>query len=124
MIEIAPKWIEFAREKCNELMPQYADGRLPFVQIDAGDPGIIISAWNVAPTGSELDDLALGCIYADLLVRRAKNWRDHGDRRLGIDPFQIILEVLEAIAAKGNPGAIERGFLGRIAILALAALQN
>jgi hypothetical protein len=76
----------------------------------------------VVDSGNESDDLARGCFYAELLVHRAKNWRDHGG--LSIDPFQIISAVLEAIAMKGNVGAIERGFLGRIAILALAASLN
>ena len=68
------------------------------------------------------DDLARGCFFAELLVHRAKNWRDRGN--LTLDPFRIISAVLEAIVMKGNVGAIERAFLGRIAILALAASLN
>jgi hypothetical protein len=98
------------------------DERLPFVTTSPDNPEVISSLWDVVDSGNESDDLARGCFYAELLVHRAKNWRDHGG--LSIDPFQIISAVLEAIAMKGNVGAIERGFLGRIAILALAASLN
>jgi hypothetical protein len=82
-MDIAPKWLEWGRQKSAELLPQYK-GQLPFVVMDADDPGRIISFWQVEDTGNELDDLARGGIFAELLVQRAKHWRDRGDLR--IDP--------------------------------------
>jgi hypothetical protein len=96
--------------------------RLPFVTTSPDNPEVISSLWDVVDSGNESDDLARGCFYAELLVYRAKNWRDRGN--LSIDPYQIISGVLEAIVMKGNVGIIERAFLGRIAILALAASLN
>lgn len=119
--DMLPEQVERSQAIWRELTARI-DGQLPFVQIDRNDPQVITSLWDVTASGHESDDLARGCFYAELLVRRAKNWRDRGN--LSIDPFQIISAVLEAIATKGNVGAIERGFLGRIAILALAASLN
>lgn len=100
------------------LLLRHLHGPLPFVRIDPDDPGLIVSFWEVTDSGDEWDDLSLGLFYADLLVHRAKTSRGN------FDPFQMIQEVMLAIARKGNPGAIERGFLGRIAMLALIASLN
>jgi hypothetical protein len=119
--EISPETDARSRTIWNDLVSRI-DQRLPFVTTSPDNPQVITSLWDVVDSGNESDDLARGCFYVELLVHRAKNWRDHGN--LSIDPFQIISAVLEAIAMKGNVGAIERGFLGRIAILALAASLN
>jgi hypothetical protein len=119
---ISPALLERGRLKWEQLAPPCIHGPLPFVQFDADEPGAIISFWEAADTGNEFDDLATGCFYAELLVHRAKTCRDSG--ALSIDPFLIIHEVLVAIAKQGNLGTIERGFLGRIAMLALAASLN
>ena len=103
-----PEQAERSQEIWRELVEQCLSGPLPFVRIDPTNPGTISKFWDVADSGNEFDDLARGCFYAELLVHRAKNWRDRGN--LSIDPFQIISAVLEAIVMKGNVGAIERAF--------------
>jgi hypothetical protein len=119
VIEISPILEERCRTKSDELMAQYDHtGPMPFVVLDMGDPDLIASYWNVEPSGDEFDDLARGVVFAELLVHRAKTWRNRDG--LLFDPFRIISEVMLAIAKKGDPGAIERGFLSRIAMLALA----
>jgi hypothetical protein len=120
--QISPETDARNRAIWDKLVEQYRSGPLPFVRIDPTNPGTIIEFWDVADSGNESDDLARGCFYAELLVHRAKNWRDRGN--LSIDPYQIISAVLEAIALHGKVGVIERAFLGRIAILALAASLN
>jgi hypothetical protein len=120
--ETSPEQDQRGRAIWDELVEQYRSGPLPFVRINPTNPGTISKFWDVADSGNESDDLAHGCFYAELLVHCAKNWRDRGN--LSIDPFRIISAVLEAIVMKGNVGAIERAFLGRIAILALAASLN
>lgn len=120
--EVLPEQAERSQEIWRELVEQYLSGPLPFIRNDPTNPGTIIEFWDVADSGNEFDDLARGCFFAELLVHRAKNWRDRGN--LTLDPFRIISAVLEAIVMKGNVGAIERAFLGRIAILALAASLN
>jgi hypothetical protein len=117
--QISPETDARNRAIWDKLVEQYRLGPMPFVRVDPINPGTIIEFWDVADSGNESDDLARGCFYAELLVHRAKNWRDRGN--LSIDPFQIISAVLEAIVMKGNVGAIERGFLARAAMLMLTA---
>jgi hypothetical protein len=102
--ETSPAQEQRSRAIWDELVEQCRNGPLPFVRTDPNNPQAIISSWDVADSGNESEDLARGCFYAELLVHRAKNWRDRGN--LSIDPFQIISAVLEAIAMKGNVGAI------------------
>jgi hypothetical protein len=116
--ETSPEQEQRGRAIWDELVSR-TDQRLPFVRTSPDNPQAIISLWDVANGGNESDDLARGCFYCDLLVHRAKLWRDRGN--LTLDPFQIISAVLEAIVMKGNVGAIERGFLARAAILMLTA---
>jgi hypothetical protein len=120
-LETSPEQEQRSRAIWDRLVEQCRNGPLPFVRTDPNNPQAIISFWDVADSGNEFDDLARGCFYAELLVHRAKNWRGGN---LSIDPYQIISAVLEAIAVEGKVGAIERAFLGRIAILALAASLN
>lgn len=102
----------------DDLMSQTQNGQgtLPFVRFNAS--GEIESAWDVAESCDEIDDLARGVCYAQLLVHRAKT------TRCNFDPYQVIEQVLLGIVARGNTGPIERGFLARIAMLALAASLN
>jgi hypothetical protein len=113
--------VERGRTIWDDLVKQ-SDGPLPFVQFDPDDPTTIVSAWDVTESGDEAGDATRGFCYGDLLLHRAKNWRDHGN--LAIDPSRIISQVLVDIAQKGVVGPIERGFFSRIAMLALAAAQN
>lgn len=115
-IEISPAMLERSQLLWDQLVPQYMRGPLPFVRVDANNE--ITSYWEVADSGDEWDDISRGLFYAQLLVHRAKTARGN------FEPFQMIQEILLAIARKGNPGAIERSFLGRIAMLALAASLN
>ena len=41
------------------------------------DPEVLISAWHVKESSNETDDFVRFC-FADLLLHRAKMWRDHG----------------------------------------------
>ncbi|MDR3420136.1 MAG: hypothetical protein P4L80_02660 [Xanthobacteraceae bacterium] len=117
--EISSAMQERGRLIWNELLLSQCTHRpLPFVQFDPTDPAVLVSAWNVANSGDEVDDLIRGVCYAELLVHCAKTAR--GD----FDPFQVIQEVMVAIAKQGDAGAIARGFFARIAILALAASLN
>jgi hypothetical protein len=102
----------------DELVSRYGNGPLPFVKPDPSNPGAVLSLWAVEPSGDENDDRARGCFYAEFLVHRAKAYRHL------LDPFEAISHVLVAIAEKGSPGATERGFMDRIAMLALAASLN
>jgi hypothetical protein len=117
-IQISPELVERGKRLWDELVPQHIRGPLPFVRVDADNPGVIVSFWEVTDSGDEWDDLSLGLFYAELLEHRAKTSRGN------FDPFQMVQEVMLAIARKGNPGAIERGFLARISMLALAASLN
>jgi hypothetical protein len=117
---VSSEWMEWAQKKCDELMPRYFPGRLPFVEFD--NDGNVLSSWNVTDSGDPLDDLARGVVFAELLVHHAKTFRESGSPKG--DPMLLILETLMAIARKGNPGWVERGFLGRFAILAMVASLN
>jgi hypothetical protein len=117
-IEISPAMLERCRLLWDQLVPQHIRGPLPFVRVDADNPDEIASFWEVADSGDEWDDLSRGLFYAELLVHRAKTVRGN------FDPFRMIHEVTLAIARKGNPGPIERGFLARIAMLAQVASLN
>lgn len=117
-VEISPALLERGRVLWEQLVPQYAHGQLPFIRVDADDPDQIASYWDVTESGDEFDDMATGLFFAELLVHRSKTARGN------FDPFQMIFVVMLAIAEKGNPGMIERGFLGRIAQLAQAASLN
>ena len=112
--------VERGRPIWDELMAR-TDGPLPFVEFDADDPSIIVSPWCVTDSGDQEDDIIRGYCYAELLIGRAKNWRD---RRTTIDPFRIIQEVFIEIARKGRLGPVERGFYARISIATLAASLN
>jgi hypothetical protein len=113
---ISPALLERSRTIWDNLVAEHVHGPLPFVRIDHN--GEIASFWDVADSGDQFDDLATGIFYAELLVHRAKTVRGN------FDPFQMIAEVLMAIAQKGKPGVIERGFIDRIAMLAVAAALN
>jgi hypothetical protein len=115
--EMSPEQAHRSREIWRELTTRI-DGPLPFVRVDPNNPQVITSLWDVTASGDEFEDAARGCMFAELLIWRAKNWRGAGD------PFQVISDVMMAIAKKGDPGAIERGFFSRIAMLALAASLN
>jgi hypothetical protein len=117
-LEISPAMLDRSRLLWDQLVPQHVCGPLPFVRADADNPNEIASYWDVADTGDEWEDQCRGLFYADLLVHRAKTVRGN------FDPFQMIQEVMLAIAAKGDPGAIERGFFARVAMLAHAAALN
>jgi hypothetical protein len=114
--------VERGRVIWDDLVAQCANGPLPFVKFDADDPGALVSAWSVEPSGDEVQDITLGVCYADLLIHRAKNWRNHG--QLSIDPARIVSEVMCAIARQGALGPIERGFLERIGQLTIIAALN
>jgi hypothetical protein len=117
-IEVSPAMLERSRLLWGQLVPQHIHGPLPFVRVDANNPEEIASFWEVADGGDEWEDQCRGVFYAELLVHRAKTVRGN------FDPFQMVQEVMLAIAMKGNPGAIERGFLARISMLALLASLN
>jgi hypothetical protein len=104
--------VERGRVIWDDLISKWTRGPLPFVVV--GPDGEIMSAWSVVETGNPVDDLALGACYAHATVLLAKHSRN----------FKILSDVLVAIVQKGNPGIIERGFLDRIAMLAVAAAQN
>jgi hypothetical protein len=106
------------RKIWDELVARYGNGPLPFVTPDPNTPGAVLSLWAVEPSGDAIDDRALGFFYAEFLVHRVKAYRHI------LDPFEAISHVLMAIAEKGSPGVIERGFVDRIAMLALAASLN
>jgi hypothetical protein len=115
--EVSSEWMEWAQKKCDEIMPKYSTGPLPFMQFDSD--GKLVSAWNVTDSGDALDDLGRGVVFAQLLIHHVKHKPD-----LQINPLLFVLEVLMAIARKGDPGWVERGFLGRFAILAMVASLN
>jgi len=114
---VSPEWMNWAQAKCDELMPKYSSGPLPFMEFDA--TGKLVSAWNVMDSDDALDDLGRGVVFAQLLIHHVKSKQD-----LRIHPLLFVLEVLMAIGRKGDPGWVERGFLGRFAILAMAASLN
>ena len=91
---------------------------MPFIRFDPNNPGIITCFWDVTGSGDPARDLTIGVYYAELLVLRSKTARGN------FDPFQMIGEVLIAIAKKGDPGPIEVGFLSCIAMFAHAGSLN
>ena len=117
-IELSPELTERSKRLWDQLVLRHIHGPLPFVRMDANNPEAITSFWEVADSGDDFDDLARGCFYAELLVHRAKTVRGN------FDPFQMIWAVMIAVAEKRDLGMIERGFLGRIAMLALIASLN
>lgn len=119
-LEISPALLERGRQMWERLLPQHIKGPLPFLRLDVNDQGeiTVASFWDVADTGNKFDDLALGCFYAELLLHRSKNVRGN------FDPFQMVWAVLVAVAEEGNPGMIERGFLGRLSMLVITGSMN
>lgn len=111
-------FVERGRLIWDELLARCTNGPLPFVKFDPNNLEVIISAWDVTESGDQEKDLTLGLFYAELLVRLSKTARGN------FDPFQLIGEVLVAIANKGNPGPVEHGFLSRIAMFAHAGSLN
>ena len=118
MTEVSAELLDRGGAIWGELSAQCANGPLPFVKFDPNNPEAIVSFWDVTGSGDRAKDLTLGLFYAELLVDRSKTVRGN------FDPFQMIGEVLIAIAKKSDPGPIEVGFLSRIAMFAHAGSLN
>ncbi len=87
--------------------------RLPFVEIDPENPDIPLSVWSVTESGDFFADSSRGIVYADALIRRSKQF----DPLIGRGAIEAVLtEIIE----KGHAGPIERGFVFRIAVVAMA----
>jgi hypothetical protein len=104
----------------DQLLPQCLTGPLPFVQVNAKDPNEVLSTWNVADTGNEIDDFARGFCYAQFLVHRVKAMKG----KSAYEPFEAIYEVMLGLAEKGDIGPTARGFLFRVSMITLAGSLN
>jgi hypothetical protein len=120
--EMSLEQAERSQALWEQLVEQCRNGPLPFVRPHPENPEVVGSLWNVTASGDLFEDNMRGLMYCDLLLHRIKNWRNHGS--IQIDPFLGVSEVLMAIAKKGDPGAIENGFLSRLSMLALNASLN
>jgi hypothetical protein len=116
--ELSPEIEARSQSLWNELVEQCRNGPLPFAKPDPNDPKIIESLWHVRSSGNEAEDVMRGCMYGELLLHRAKNWRGGGD------PAQAIAEICLAIVKQGNPSFVEFGFFVRLACCAMAGSLN
>jgi hypothetical protein len=101
-----------------EIITRCGNGPLPFIRFDPENPSVVTSFWEVADGSNEVDDLVRGACYAQLLTDRAKATREN------IDPFRVIEAVLLVIVVKGDVGAVARGFVARLSMLAAAGSLN
>jgi hypothetical protein len=106
-----------AIDAATEAAEAQCESRLPFVELDPENPDMPLAVWSVTESGDHDADSATGIVYADALLRRSKQH----------DPLigrEALMAVLTAIVDKGRAGPIERGFLYRIAVVAMAGSQN